>query len=208
MTCLLLTPQFFGMLEPGVLELCDFFYLRTEADVPVNRFTITSDGRRIEFVVKFDTYKPTLLLLYFAVLAKSPTYAIGEEEKKLLVSYFGKELVSEAESGRSGQTLLGMLVGREVQVELELRGSYVLPESKARTLEEVIHYAWERLDDLDPDRVAPLIHHAVHLFLRGQQLHLLPIADTADPEVWPSRIWAERVWEIAGRINHPLRAAA
>lgn len=198
----LLTPQFFGMLEPGALELCDFFYLPSEAAVPVERFAITADGRRHEFAVKFDTYKPALILLYLAVMAKGLTYPIGPEAKKLLTGYYGQELVENARKLTSGDTVLHRLLGVDAVVELELRGSYTLPESKGRTLEEMIRYAWDSREILEPDSVSPLVRQAVHLFLEGERLHLLPICDTADPDVWPSRIWKERVHQIAQRIHY------
>lgn len=195
-------PEFYGMPDLGSRELCDFFLLRSESAVPVELFAITSNGRRQEFLVKHDNYQLVIFLLYLAVEARSREYMITKVQRQRFVSYYGQDTVIRVASGApTGHTLLTLLLSERAGVELKLRSGYALPDPRGRTLEEMIKFAWLCQNELEPDSHAPLIRKAIDLFLKGIPRELLTIIETDDPNVWPSRVWEERVRTMAGKLG-------
>ena len=199
---LLIAPTFPGFLEGSVPELRDFFFIRTESAVPVERFTIISDSACLEFPVEDGTYKTALFLLYMGIGTRDTNYVLDRDKQRQLPLYYGDGLVADARTHYTKHTALRMLLGDHVRVELFLKPGYRLPDCRGRTIEELICYGWERRDEMGTGTDVPLIRHALVNFLAAVQQHTIPVASTGNPNCWPSTLWVERARTPDGATRH------
>lgn len=204
MARLLIVPSFKGILEANATELQDFFLLREESAVPVEQFVITSDGRESMFPVEPGRYKTALFLLYCAVLAGKPNYAFGRPMQRFTSIYFGYPIVIAACQPQTKHLTLGLLLGDEVKVRLDLKPGYELPDCTGRTVHELIPFGWSQHDELDQNTPVPLIRAALHCFLQAVATRTIPIFDSNDPNCWPSTVWVERAKLLRDRLGSSL----
>lgn len=208
MPCLLISPEFAAVLEDSARELYDFFFIREESAVPVERFSLSSDGQQATFAVGPGKYKTALFLLYLAVLAKNTSYLFEQRWKSEIAFYYGTSLTEEARTKPASHPALALLLGDNVAVELHLKRGYVLPDCKGRTIHELIAYAWERRDELTAETPVPLLRYALISFHRAIEARSIPIVQCDDPNTWPSQCWVERVNDLCGRLAIPLPVIA
>ncbi len=205
---LLIVPEFAGDLNDSTRESCDFFLICEESAVPVEQFTLLSDGHEATFHVGPGKYKTALFLLYLAVLARKTSYLFERFWQPQIVLYYGTRLVEEARLKPESHPALALLLGDNVAVTLHLKPGYVLPDCKGRTIHELIAYAWERRDELASETPVPLLRYALISFHQAVQERSIPIMQFDDPNTWPSRCWVERINELCGRLAIPLPVIA
>ena len=189
----LIAPSFQGDLANGAAQLADYFLIREDSCVPVEAFTIESDGVRQTFTVEDGRYRTALWLLYCALPAMTPAYRFTRQLKRLLPRYYGDSLVVDASRPETTHQALRLLLGDQVDIELRLRAGYELPAFPGRQMRELIEFGWQIRDAIRGGRVSPLIRGAVSLFMGQVAGGRITITDNTDPNVWPSLPWLERV---------------
>lgn len=192
-------PAFNGQLEHGTATLCDFFFITTEADVPVAKIVIvTKNGKKHKFPVGPGKYKMALFLLYCAVLRGSQSFIFDFDNflKNLLVPYFGAEIVENARLPETNYATLQLLVFEtDLEVTLVLKPGYELPMNPGRTVRKLIEHAWKRHDTgtLFMESAVPLIRKAIEAFQKAEHDGTIRVIYSWDPKIWPSDNWANRV---------------
>lgn len=197
----LITPSFRGDLARNADQLCDYFLALEESAVPVEAYTITSDGVRQTFAVEYGRYKTALWLLYNAMTAKASTYELTRTMKRQLPLYYGDERVIDAKRPGTEHQTLRLLLGDQVDIELQLRAGYELPRFEGRTLRELIEFGWQSRDAIEKGRISPLISGAVGLFMDQVAGGRISVIDSADPNEWPSLPWLARVKTLAEHLK-------
>lgn len=205
---LLIVPEFSNVLEDNTHELCDFFHIRVESAVPVEQFSLLSDCQHSSFPVEPGKFKTALLLLYWAVTSRATRYFVSRPQQDQIALYFGESLVHKAQCAPQNHPALALLLGDSVTVELDLKPGYQLPDCRGRTIEELITWGWERRDELTAETPVPMIRQALATFQRALNSHAIPIVQCDDPNVWLSRCWVQRVYELLTRLNIPPQPAS
>lgn len=193
----LILPSFRGTLDFNAAQLCDHLLILEESAVPVEAFTIDSDGVRQTFTVEDGRYKTALWLLYSAIPTMASAYEFTRQMKRMLPRYYGDNLVVEASRPGTTHQALRLLLGDQVDIELQLRAGYELPMYLGRESRELIEFGWQIRDAIQNGRTAPLVRGAVSLFMSQVRNEHLPIIQSADPNDWPSLPWLDRVKTLA-----------
>lgn len=198
---LMIVPEFGGVLDQGVAELCDFLLIRHMSAVPVEEITVYTDEGSTVFPVDNKTYRTALFLLYCAVLSHSTDYEWKDWLRDYLPFYYGDGLVADARARPDAHPLLHLLQGKATRVALKLRPGYELPDCKSRTAHELITFAWERRGDLTAESPVPLIRYALMNLTQVVSKGEVYIHPIYDPNLWLSFAWLERLRELRHRLD-------
>jgi hypothetical protein len=185
----------------NVRELTDLFLISKPADVPVEGFTIESDGRQVAAHAGPDHYQTALVLLYLMDKDGHPSFDLTPELQDIVRQYFGTEHVAAAGATVTGHEVLRALLGQKVRVHLTLRPGYRDCLSSGRTLEEIIRHGWERRETLTPASPEPFLRHALTEFFEEIRKGELTVARPGSTGHWPDQQWHDRVCELYDRLG-------
>ncbi len=162
-------------LPSNALELCDLLRLSNESEVPIESFTIISDGNKMVTKVGPGTYKTALVLVYLSALAGFPAFVLTNAmHEHILSPYFGLTLLADAANPQTKRTNLRALVGKTVRIKVKFRPDYDhanLP--KSRTVQDILWFGWERRESLTATSPEPFLRAAIAWLLNRADHHLL-----------------------------------
>ncbi len=116
-------------LAGNAAKLVEYFGLARESDVPVARFTISTDGAVCSTDVGEGKYKSALLLQYLAYAVhgcdtqnKRAPFPVTDKMRGITRMYFGDTICNDAEKAETKHTTVrSLLSGKHVAVLLILK---------------------------------------------------------------------------------------
>ena len=192
-------------LAANTLELCELFMLREEAEVPIDRFTLVSDGREASFAVGPGTYKSALVLLYLMTKSATPMFELTPYMRTIVAEYFGPTILADAARPDTRHKTVRALLGHSVYIRLTLRPGYRECLATGRDLEEVIRYAWARRETITPNSPEPFLRLALKSLFEKIEEKSLAIA-ASDDGGWPNQTWADRALVLQQQLGHAQAA--